>query len=583
MALEALIQGARRRRFPLLALGAVIILMVVGLIIGALSEQAYRNQSAREAGAQARLLASSVTAALAFDDQAEVQAMVNAVQVNPRVLAAAVFDENGRLVASYLREGEPVPTHTARREEFTEFADGRLRVFREVREAGQLLGFAALRLQAEPLESRMARYSGLAMLLLMALVAVGVLGVAQSALGRANAQLRARAVELSEANERLQAEMEERARAEAALRQSQKMEAIGRLTGGVAHDFNNLLMVASSGIDLMDRTEDPKKREALKAGVKQAVERGAALTKQLLAFSRSSALKPEVVDLHVLIESMRVLLELSLREDIQVVIDVPTGLWPVEIDVNELELALLNVAVNARDAMPEGGVLTVSARNVAGRGDGLGEHVCVAVADTGTGMSQETLSRVFEPFFTTKEVGKGTGLGLSQVYGFARSSGGETRIESEEGVGTTISLCLPRSHKPLTSAAQPVAKAPSRKSAGRILLVEDDDSVAAMVAEMLRELGYRCERSANAAEALKRLEDDARFDIVFSDMVMPGALDGRGLAREIRHRRPEMPVLLTSGYSAAAAQANAEGFQVLAKPYQMAALADALEAARARP
>ena len=374
MALEALIQGARRRRFPLLALGAVIILMVVGLIIGALSEQAYRNQSAREAGAQARLLASSVTAALAFDDQAEVQAMVNAVQVNPRVLAAAVFDENGRLVASYLREGEPVPTHTARREEFTEFADGRLRVFREVREAGQLLGFAALRLQAEPLESRMARYSGLAMLLLMALVAVGVLGVAQSALGRANAQLRARAVELSEANERLQAEMEERARAEAALRQSQKMEAIGRLTGGVAHDFNNLLMVASSGIDLMDRTEDPKKREALKAGVKQAVERGAALTKQLLAFSRSSALKPEVVDLHVLIESMRVLLERSLREDIQVVIDVPTGLWPVEIDVNELELALLNVAVNARDAMPEGGVLTVSARNVAGRGDGLGEH-----------------------------------------------------------------------------------------------------------------------------------------------------------------------------------------------------------------
>ncbi|WP_296818041.1 ATP-binding protein [Brevundimonas sp.] len=581
-ALSGLVDLARRKRFPLLASAAVLVLVLAGVLIAVVGENSYRRQSAREAGVQAEMLASSVTAALAFEDRAETQAMVNATQVNSRVLAAAVFDAQGRLVASYTRPGETVPLRTQRREELTDFQDGRLRVFREVREAGQLLGFAGLKLQADTMESRIARYSGLAMLLLMAVVAIGVLGAAQAALRRANMELGERAADLAESNRRLETEMHERARAEEALRQSQKMEAIGRLTGGIAHDFNNLLMVASSGVDLMDRTEDASKRERLKAGVKQAIERGAALTKQLLAFSRGSALKPEVVDLAAQVESMRVLLERSLREDIRVVIEMSDDLWPVEVDINELELALLNMAVNARDAMPDGGALIVSAVNVsADREDGH-DYVCLSVTDTGTGMSDETMARVFEPFFTTKEVGKGTGLGLSQVYGFVRSSGGETRIESKEGQGTTISMCLPRSGKVPAVTRSPNARPAPRQGRGRVLLVEDDHSVAEMVSEMLRELGYRCERAENADAALDLLEADGKFDIVFSDMVMPGELDGRALAREVRERLPGMGVLLTSGFSAAAAQASAEGFQVLAKPYQIEALGEALEVARSR-
>lgn len=577
---QAFLEMVRRRRFPLLALGAVAALLIVGLVIGLFSEQAYRRQAAREAGVQTELLASSVTAALAFDDREEVQATVDQVQVNPRVLAAAVYDDEERLVAAFTRSGETVNPVATPRPPQTTFEDGRLYVVRNVTQAGQKLGTARLRLQAEPLESRMARYSGLGMLLLMALVAVGVLGLAQSALGRANLELRERAGDLTEANRRLQTEMQERAKAEEALRQSQKMEAIGRLTGGIAHDFNNLLMVASSGVDLMDRTTDARKRDQLKAGVKQALERGAALTKQLLAFSRSAAIRPEVLDLRAQIEGMRVLLERSLREDIQVAIDLPDGLWAVEADPNELELALLNLAVNARDAMPDGGVLTVSAANVPAEEGGLTDHVCLSVTDTGTGMSEETKGRVFEPFFTTKEVGKGTGLGLSQVYGFSRSSGGETRIDSELGRGTTVSLCLPRTDKTPggAEAAQPAKT--RRMARGRVLVVEDDDGVAQMVCELLKELGYRTERCGDAEAALDRLARDGAFDLVFSDMVMPGPMDGRALAREVRVRRPDLPVVLTSGFSAAAAEAEQDGFRVLAKPYRIEALGEAIEAAR---
>jgi len=415
--------------------------------------------------------------------------------------------------------------------------------------------------------------------MVMAALVVTVLGVAQAALGRINRELQTRAADLAEANRQLKQQSEERERAEEALRQSQKMEAIGRITGGVAHDFNNLLMVASSGLDLMERTKDPDRRQTLRDGVRQALDRGAGLTRQLLAFSRRTPLKTEVVDLRSHIDEMRVLLDRSLREDITVNRHVARELWPVEIDPGQFELALLNIAVNARDAMPGGGIIAIEAENCSlHQSGGLdGDFVCLTISDNGEGIPGGVLPHVFEPFFTTKEVGKGTGLGLCQVYGFARSSGGDVRIESTAGQGTKVRLYLPRSARALSEAQAPVAAVARRGAGGRLLLVEDDDAVAGMVSQMLAELGYQPVRAPTAAAALAVLEATPQFEIVFSDMVMPGDMDGIQLAREIGHLRPDLPILLTTGYSDAAAAAAASGLRLLPKPYSIESLATALD------
>jgi len=578
--LRPMSKAAPRPLFPMMALASVVLLLVAGVIMAALNERLYSEQKAREASVQAHILANTVSAALAFDDDRAAQDSVDALGANPEIAAVGVYDEAGRLVARLVRPGANLP---ARPQALTPtFKDNHLNVAVPVtEEGGPNLGMVHLHIVVDPPWRRLGRYAGVALLIGMAAVVLVVLGVGQGALARANAELKDRADELTEANSRLHDEMEERARAEEALRESQKLEAIGRLTGGVAHDFNNLLMVASSGLDLLDRTEDPARREKLKAGIRQAMERGASLTSQLLAFSRRSALKPEVVDLHRQIDGLRVLLERSLREDIRVEIDLAETLWPVEIDVNEFELAIINMGVNARDAMPNGGTVTISAANApcppGVEGD---ECVAVRVSDTGTGMSPEAMSRAFEPFFTTKPVGKGTGLGLSQVYGFARSSGGDVSLQSEPGKGTAITIYLPRTHKPLAErVAEPAAAAPGGKARGRILMVEDDDQVAHMVGEMLQKLGYRHKRAANAEEALRLLGGSQRFDLVFSDMVMPGDMDGRTLAREIQDRGLNLPVLLTTGYSEAAAAATAEGLPLLRKPYRIKELDEAVRAA----
>jgi len=576
-----MIARLRHSRFPLLALGSLLLLLIAGVAIGVLSERALKGQMAREAGAQADLLASAVSGALAFDDRAAAQDYVDAVQVNPNVMAAAVYDENNRIVASFARPGETIPPVATPRGRTTRFQDGRLYVVRPVEEAGQTLGTARLQLLDTPASQTFSRFAGLVLVLGLAGLVVIVLAVAQGALRRANRELADRAEILAETNDLLHQQMAEREKAEEALRQSQKMEAIGRLTGGIAHDFNNLLMVASSGVELLDRTTDPAKRQALTEGVRQAVERGAALTRQMLAFSRRAPLKTEVLHLPTRIEGLRFLLDRALREDIEVVLDLPDDLWRIEADPGELELALLNLAVNSRDAMPNGGRIILSAHNMTGEGP-TPDMVCLRIADTGTGMAEAVASRVFEPFFTTKEVGRGTGLGLSQVYGFARSSGGEISVESAEGLGTTFTLCLPRTDKPATATAtdrSPAAADPerlTRRAEGRLLLVEDDDAVAAGVGHMVRDLGYTYVRAAQAADALRLLEQGERFDLVFSDMVMPGEMDGLALAKAIRERHPGLPVVLTTGFSEAAATATTERFRLLSKPYGIEALAAVL-------
>ena len=560
----------RQSRFPLLALGSLLILLIAAVAVTVLSERALKDQLAREAGAQADLLASAVSGALAFDDGAAAQDYVNAVQANPNVLAAAVYDENNRLVASFTRAGETVPDLATPQGRSTRFSDGKLRVVRPVAQAGQRLGTVGLRLLETPASQRFSRYAGLVLILGLAGLVVVILAVAQGALRRANRSLTA-------TNLLLQQQMAEREKAEAALRQSQKMEAIGRLTGGIAHDFNNLLMVASSGVELLDRTTDPDKRRSLSEGVRQAVDRGATLTRQLLAFSRQSPVQAEVLDLAVQVDGLRFLLERSLREDIEVVIDIPPGLSRVEADPAELELALLNLAVNARDAMPNGGRLTISAHDVPGKGSDPG-MVCLTVADTGVGIPEAVAARVFEPFFTTKPVGRGTGLGLSQVYGFARSSGGEVSVESREGEGSTFVLCLPRSEKALAGPRpDPVpAHAAHAPGGGHILLVEDDDAVATGVGQMLADLGYSHVRAAHAGEALAVLDSGERFDLIFSDMVMPGDMNGLALARAIRARFPKQPVVLTTGFSEAASEAAEANFRLLLKPYRIGDLEAAL-------
>jgi signal transduction histidine kinase/CheY-like chemotaxis protein len=397
----------------------------------------------------------------------------------------------------------------------------------------------------------------------------------------------ARTRQLEEANNELRRQMAERARVEEALLQTQKIEAMGQLTGGVAHDFNNLLMVVSSGLDLLQRhPEDPVRRKRLVDRMREAVQRGSALTHQLLAFSRRQALRPQPVNLIRQISGMRELLDRSLRGDVDVQLDFAPDLWPVEVDPGELELALMNLAVNARDAMPAGGTVVIRATNAPGAATKGQESdfVRVSVADSGTGMAAEVLARVFEPFFTTKEIGKGSGLGLAQVYGFARQSGGTVQIDTALGKGTSVNMLLPRSYRrPVDSPSTADLDFGQSEQApvGCVLLVEDDDEVASLVTEMLRELGYNVMRAANSVSALGALANGRNIDIVFSDVMMPGSMNGIDLAREIRRRRREIPILLTSGYAETVkSTAVVEGIRVLSKPYQLEDLAIALQAAR---
>ncbi|MBK3756664.1 response regulator [Pseudomonas stutzeri] len=405
---------------------------------------------------------------------------------------------------------------------------------------------------------------------------------------RASNQLEAlvveRTSELEKANQELRTQMAERAQIEETLRQAQKIEAIGQLTGGIAHDFNNLLMVISGGLDMLDRRADPARRERLMDGMRQAAQRGSALTRQLLAFSRRQSLEPESVDLVLRIGRMRELLDRSLSGDVHVEVQFEPDLWPVEVDPGELELVILNLAVNARDAMPNGGSILIEACNAPDE-DVMGlrsDFVRLTVTDSGTGIPEEARARVFDPFFTTKEIGKGSGLGLAQVYGFARQSGGTVWIDSECGRGTSVIMLLPRSDR---MPEQPVADerdadAPSDPCIGSVLLVDDDEEVAALVGEMLEHLGYLVTHAASAADALSALQAGCQVDIVFSDVMMPGGMNGVELAREIRTRALGVPVLLTSGYAEAAQQsAAAEGVHVLAKPYRLEDLATALREA----
>jgi signal transduction histidine kinase/ActR/RegA family two-component response regulator len=371
----------------------------------------------------------------------------------------------------------------------------------------------------------------------------------------------------------LQDEIDQRQAAEERLRRAQRLEAIGQITGGIAHDFNNLLMVITGNAERLRRNSDAAKQERYVGSIETAARRGERLTRQLLAFSRQQTVTPVVLHLDEVLPKFPEMLQSSLRGDIEIRIDVAPNLWPVKADAGELELALLNLAVNSRDAMPQGGKLTMSARNVtlmdSAATDHLqGDFVAIAVRDTGVGIAPDIVSKIFEPFFTTKEVGKGTGLGLSQVYGFAKQAGGTAVVNSTVGQGTTFTIYLPKTQEVAVAVEEAPVEVDS-PGTGTILFVEDNKDIADVTKTNLEELGYRVIAVPNADTAMDILKANAEIDLVFSDIVMPGQLNGVDLAREIRAQRPQTPVILTTGYSAAAQAAAPDGFTILPKPYQL--------------
>ena len=358
------------------------------------------------------------------------------------------------------------------------------------------------------------------------------------------------------------------------LFRSQKMEALGQLTGGLAHDFNNLLTAILGAADLGARNADnPEKLRRMLDGIRNSAQRGANLTKQLLAFARAQPLEIKQIELKDFLADVSTLVRPSLRSDIELVTEYSDQIWPVDADPGALELAILNLAFNARDAMKDGGHLKISAQNMVlnGKPEGLkGEHVVLRVCDTGTGMSRELQERVFEPFFTTKGYGEGTGLGLSQVFGFAKQSGGAIEIDSAEGEGSTFCLYLPASRGAQTAES----RMNGAHALGRVLIVEDDTLVAELAATMMGELGFDAIVAHSAREALERLTSGEKPKLIFSDIVMPGGISGIELARKVRARFPEMPILLTTGYSEQVG--STQDFPVLQKPYELESLADAL-------
>jgi PAS domain S-box-containing protein len=361
------------------------------------------------------------------------------------------------------------------------------------------------------------------------------------------------------------------------LAESQKLDALGQLTGGVAHDFNNLLMIITGSINVLRRVAgtDAKGQRAIQA-IEAAAHRGASLTRQLLTFARRQSVTPQTVNLSELVSNVRDVLHTGIGSTVQLSIEAEQDLWPVTLDVGEFETALVNIVINARDAMPNGGPIDLVLTNCTVREvDLAGDFVAVSISDTGVGIPDDIATKVFDPFFTTKPIGKGTGLGLSQVHGFAHQAGGFVKIRSKLSEGTTVTLYLPRAEEVNEVNGKETAEEEAATAGiGTVLLVEDNPDVASVSKALLEQLGYRVRCASNANTAMDEIARDG-IDLLFTDIVMPGQMDGLALAREVRKIRPDMRILLATGYSEAIAKAPSE-FPILHKPYQIHELSSAL-------
>jgi signal transduction histidine kinase/CheY-like chemotaxis protein len=590
-------------RAPVVALGAAVALLVAGLILAIANEHAYQTQKIDEVTVEGRLLSVLVTGALDFNDRAAAREYLDALKANPEAQAGAVYDVHGALFASYLRHRAP-PLPETPPPPGAYFDGNRLIVSIPVARDEARLGTIYLDILTEPIARRLQRYLGIGLLVTMAALLVVVLGTAHSALTRANDELGRRAVDLDAANRQLRAQIAERERAEEALRQSQKMEAIGRLTGGVAHDFNNLLTIVGGNLDLLDRlarvapdVEVPRDRlRRLVEGAQRGLARGAQLTRQLLALSRQEPLEARIVDINAAVADFASLIQRAIGETIELRLELGNNAWPCKLDPAQFEAAILNLAINAKDAIEDGGRLTIGTELVRSADEPGGAlelnppYIVLTVADTGSGMPPDVLARIFEPFYTTKPVGKGSGLGLAQVWAFVTQTGGRIVVDSEPGSGTEFRMFLPLS--PAAGDEAPGIALAGAEPGGseRILVVEDEEEVREVAAATLERLGYNTVVARDGREALAIL-DRRDFDLLFTDYVMPGGLNGAQLAHEACRRRPELKVLITSGYlgdgGAHIDGARVGGFALIAKPYRSAELAtrvrETLDAVPAAP
>jgi signal transduction histidine kinase/CheY-like chemotaxis protein len=565
------LMGGRLAPNAIFAIAVLILLAGVGVIVQ--NEWTYNRARVEQTQSLSDVLAASTAAAVDFDDAAAAQQAVDAFRANNQIRMIGVYRRDGKAVAGYDRSGAPVPATIGA---MSEASGNLIRVHSTINQAGQHIGTVYLDVDREAPSRRIARYLVLAGFFVLAALVVATLGLAQSQLSRANRELADRAEALAQSNELLEEQMEERAKAEEELRQSQKMQALGQLTGGIAHDFNNLLTVIQGSADMLCRPKlDETKRIRFAQAIVQAASNAASLTSQLLAFARRQPLKPEQIDVNSLIREMEDLIARTVGERIKVVVNLGPRSCRIEVDRPQLQSAILNITSNARDAMPNGGVLTISTSTVAGEGEA--KMVEIRISDTGTGMDAETADRVFEPFFTTKGTGKGTGLGLSQVYGFASQSGGDVRVESEPGKGTSLSLILPCVEVTGPAADGPRASVAAEQPPASILIVEDNEEVGAFAETLLSELGHKVTRASSGEEALD-LARAQQFDIVLSDVIMPG-MGGLKLAQMLREEQPQLPVVLATGYSQEITETGSGGRPVILKPYRLATLSEALASA----
>jgi signal transduction histidine kinase len=443
--------NAAQWRIPaLLALIAAAFLIFSGVAIVLYEESSYRAQQVRAFTEQAAILAANETAAVIFDDRKSAQEYADAMKVNPELQGVAIYNKAGKLMAQTSRIG-PLPRDLGEVSRLSGL--GLLTISVPVMQEKARIGTVYLWATEETPQRRIARYMGIALLLIMGALVLVVLGVSQRALARANTELELRAETLGALNAQLKTEMEERRKTEEALRQSQKMEAIGQLSGGIAHDFNNLLMIAMGNLQLLQRRlgTEAKPLERYIQSAEEGLRRAASLTQRLLAFARRQPLTPRSVKLSELIEGMTALVHQSVGEHVEIALHLDAQ-WPVLCDVNQMENVILNLAINARDAMPDGGRLEIATRDIANMTPPFdaesfvtGDYVELCVRDNGLGMDEETRRQAIDPFFTTKPMGQGTGLGLSTAFGFVRQSGGYLGIESAPGSGTMIAILLPRS------------------------------------------------------------------------------------------------------------------------------------------
>jgi signal transduction histidine kinase len=557
--------GHEPRRVAVLWVGALVLLLAaVGLAIR--EEVVHRAESLQQAEAQADVLAGSVSAALAFDDEAAMRQDLGAMMRNPQVAAVGIYGPDGRRLALLPRAGaDPAPDRLAAGG--VHHVDGRDVVAQAVSEQGQRLGFVYLQTTPEDLSEFIGRHTGLVILTALALLLLTFMTRAAARLARANLRL----------NEEIAA----RAAAEDALRQSQKLEALGQLTGGIAHDFNNLLQAIHGAFELiLSRAADEKTVRRWAQNGLDASDRGSRLTRQLLAFSRQQKLETKPLIVADALSRMDDLLARTLGPKIELVLDFDRDRVTVISDATQLELAVMNLAVNARDAMPDGGRLIIRTRIVRLHDDAVlppGRYVELQVIDTGEGMPPNVMRRAFDPFFTTKAVGKGTGLGLAQVYGVARQAGGDARIASTPGGGTTVSLLLREAtdaQAPTAAVAPPAANG-APDLAATVLLVDDDEAVRGVVRGGLELRGYKV-LDADSGEAALALAGE-NPEIAVIDYAMPG-MDGAQTAESLRRLLPRLPIILASGHADTAAVERALGGSatVLRKPFDIAVLSETM-------